>query len=239
MITSIKEYKRIVESNNNEIEYYSGLVKDDKERLKNATGGEAELILQNIQHNTKMLNKARKAAKELKPSGPSFDIVPKKKYWAKLYSNSGTLSLVTVKKVDGDDITVTYNADPYYYVNPTAKPDYQNITIDRSKIKEEWIDEKALHKEAIKKYKKGDIVKFKPWPHNVKNRPELIGKITSVYPGYSIDDINYDIQFWHIYPKDETENFFMTAKASYEDIIEVLPKDTDLKANGSTWKRKK
>jgi hypothetical protein len=46
-----------------DIEYYKELVSDDKKRLKNASGGEAEMILQNLAYNQKMLSSARRQLK--------------------------------------------------------------------------------------------------------------------------------------------------------------------------------
>lgn len=48
----------------NEINYYKELLKDDRKRLKNATGGEAEMLLENIKYNQKMLNRAKRLLKK-------------------------------------------------------------------------------------------------------------------------------------------------------------------------------
>lgn len=57
MITKIDEFKKYLDTQslneNNQIEYYKELIKADKIRLKNATGGEAEHILQNLAYNQK------------------------------------------------------------------------------------------------------------------------------------------------------------------------------------------
>lgn len=53
-------------SSNPDVEYYKELVKADKERLKNSTGGEAEMILENLEHNKKMLRKSLKGSSPAK-----------------------------------------------------------------------------------------------------------------------------------------------------------------------------
>jgi hypothetical protein len=56
----LEESKSSIE---HDIEYYKELVSDDKKRLKNASGGEAEMILQNLAHNQKMLSRAKRQLK--------------------------------------------------------------------------------------------------------------------------------------------------------------------------------
>lgn len=71
MITKIDEFKKYLDTQslneNNQIEYYKELIKADKIRLKNATGGEAEHILQNLAYNQKMLNKTKRELKKNPP----------------------------------------------------------------------------------------------------------------------------------------------------------------------------
>lgn len=61
----------IKESSSN-VAYYKELIAADRKRLKNATGGEAEMILQNISYNTKQLNIAKRHLK----NNPEPVVVP-------------------------------------------------------------------------------------------------------------------------------------------------------------------
>jgi hypothetical protein len=64
---------------NNDVTYYQELVDADKARLKNATGGEAELIMQNLQFNRRKLAQAKREANPpaKKPKGSYATPTPK------------------------------------------------------------------------------------------------------------------------------------------------------------------
>lgn len=53
-----------MEKTQQNIDYYKQLIKADKAKLKNATGGAAEHILVNITYNTKMRNRYQRELKK-------------------------------------------------------------------------------------------------------------------------------------------------------------------------------
>lgn len=54
-----------IKSLKHDIEYYGELVKADRQRHKNSSGGEAEMDYSNLSHNLKKLNQAKRELKKL------------------------------------------------------------------------------------------------------------------------------------------------------------------------------